>query len=284
MSTTDTPKRCYPFLKWAGGKRWLVNRHLNGVPASYNRYIEPFLGSAAMFFSLEPGEAILADLNHDLIATYSAIKDNWRGVASLLGKYQNRHSKAFYYEMRSSNPSSASARAARFIYLNRTCWNGLYRVNLRGEFNVPKGTKENVVLETDNLRRVSLALQRASLVPSDFSPIIQQARKGDFVFADPPYVTSHSNNGFLKYNEKLFSWDDQVRLRDCLLEAKEKGVHVLATNADSPPIRKLYEKHFSLQSVTRCSVIAAGPDRRGITSELIVTSWLQGQKICGEIT
>ncbi len=272
MSAADKTKQCYPFLKWAGGKRWLVNRHLNTVPASYNRYIEPFLGSAAMFFSLEPGEAILADLNHELIATYSAIKDNWRGVASLLGRYQHRHSKAFYYEMRDSNPSSASARAARFIYLNRTCWNGLYRVNLRGEFNVPKGTKESVVLETDNFRRVSLALQRASLVSSDFKPIIQQARKGDLIFADPPYVTSHSNNGFLKYNEKLFSWDDQVRLRDCLLEAKNNGVHILATNADSPPIRRLYEDSFTVRTITRSSIIAAGSDKRGTVHELLIMS------------
>lgn len=174
--------------------------------------------------------------------------------------------------MRSSQPRSPSARAARFIYLNRTCWNGLYRVNLRGEFNVPKGTKKCVVLDTDDFRRVSRVLGRASLVVSDFEPIIRRAGKGDLIFADPPYVTSHSNNGFLKYNEKLFSWDDQVRLRDCLIEAKEKGVYVLSTNADTPPIRQLYEDHFSVRSVTRSSVIAAGPGRRGKTSELIVTS------------
>jgi hypothetical protein len=143
----------------------------------------------------------------------------------------------------------------------------------KAAFNIPKGTKEKVILETDNFRRVSLALARAALVSGDFEPIIQRAQEGDLIFADPPYVTSHSNNGFLKYNEKLFSWDDQVRLRDCLFEAKEKGVHVLATNADSPPIRKLYDEVFSVQSVTRYSVIAAGPDKRGITSELIITSW-----------
>jgi DNA adenine methylase Dam len=143
-----------PFLKWAGGKRWLVKRHLDSIPVSYNRYIEPFLGSAAMFFFLEPREAILADLNPELIAAYSAIKYNWKGVALLLASYQRWHCKAFYYDIRNSQPPSESARVARFIYLNRTCWNGLYRVNLRGEFNVPKGTKENVVLKADNFRRV----------------------------------------------------------------------------------------------------------------------------------
>lgn len=262
-----------PFLKWAGGKRWLVRRHLNAVPVPYVRYIEPFLGSGAVFFSLAPKEAILSDLNGELIATYSAIKDNWRGVATLLGKYQKRHSKSFYYDIRASAPTSPSGLAARFIYLNRTCWNGLYRVNLRGQFNVPKGTKENVVLETDNFRRLSLALQPASLVSSDFKPIIQQARKGDLIFADPPYVTSHSNNGFLKYNENLFCWNDQVCLRDYLLEAKNKGAHVLATNADTPPIRKLYEEEFTVLGVSRFSVIAADPGRRGAANELIITSW-----------
>lgn len=262
-----------PFLKWAGGKRWLVRRSLVRIPDSYNRYIEPFLGSGAMFFSLEPIQAILSDLNADLIATYSAIKLNWRGVASLLGRYQRLHSKTFYYKMRGTAPTSASARAARFIYLNRTCWNGLYRVNLRGVFNVPKGTKENVVLGTDDFRRVSLALEHASLHSGDFEPIIQRAQKGDLIFADPPYVTSHSNNGFLKYNEKLFGWNDQVRLRNCLVEAKKHQAHVLLTNADTPAIRKLYEDCFTVSSVTRSSVIAAGPDKRGIASELIITSW-----------
>jgi DNA adenine methylase len=235
--------------------------------------MEPFLGSGVVFFSLEPREAILSDLNGELIAAYSAIKDNWRGVASLLGRYQKRHSKAFYYEMRDSTPTSPSARAARFIYLNRTCWNGLHRVNLQGQFNVPKGTKENVVLETDDFRKVSLALKHASLVAGDFEPIIRRAQKGDLIFADPPYVTSHSNNGFLKYNEKLFNWDDQVRLRNSLLRAKENGAYVLLTNADTPPIRKLYEEGFKIREVSRSSVIASNPSRRGAANELIITSW-----------
>jgi DNA adenine methylase len=135
------------------------------------------------------------------------------------------------------------------------------------------GTKTNVVLDADNFGQVSRVLKHASLVVSDFAPVIRQARKGDFIFADPPYVTTHSNNGFLKYNERLFSWDDQVRLRDCLLEAKKRGAHILVTNADSPLIRRLYEKSFSIRTVTRSSVIAASPARRGIRPELIIRSW-----------
>ncbi|MGA2628881.1 MAG: Dam family site-specific DNA-(adenine-N6)-methyltransferase [Terriglobia bacterium] len=262
-----------PFLKWAGGKRWFVNQHLDGIPAYKGRYFEPFLGSGAVFFGVRPSRAILADLNPDLIATFSAIKQNWRGVEALLRKYHQLHSKPFYYMMRKSRPRSPIVRAARFIYLNRTCWNGLYRVNVSGQFNVPIGTKESVVLETDDFDQVSRLLKHASLVVSDFKRVIRRARKGDFIFADPPYVTSHSNNGFLKYNENLFGWDDQVRLRDCLLQAKKNGAHVLSTNADTPPIRKLYKKDFTIRSVTRPSVIAAGSDKRGMVRELIITSW-----------
>ena len=273
MNEADTAPSCIPFLKWAGGKRWLLNRGLPLVPASYNRYIEPFVGSAAMFFALRPPRAILADLNSDLIATYVALRDNWRAVVSLLGKYQRRHSKAFYYQIRDSQPATVSARAARFIYLNRTCWNGLYRVNLRGKFNVPKGTKKEVILETDDFQKISAALQNVTLLVSEFKAVIAEALPGDFIFADPPYVTSHSSNGFLKYNEKLFSWDDQIRLRDCLLAAKSNGTHVLATNADCPPIRELYEGSFTIRSLTRWSVIAAGPDKRGAVKELVITSY-----------
>src|SRR5208337_673134 len=170
--------------------------------SEYERYVEPFLGGAAVFFAFQPPNALLSDLNNDLINTYTAIKDDWKAVRDKLKLHQKHHldDENYYYRIRSSKPTSASGQAAKFIYLNRTCWNGLYRVNLRGEFNVPKGTKENVVLETDDFRRVSLALERASLVASDFEPIVRRACKGDLIFADPPYVTSHSNNGFLKYN------------------------------------------------------------------------------------
>jgi DNA adenine methylase len=262
-----------PFLKWAGGKRWFVNRYLDTVPVQFDRYIEPFLGSGALFFALKPRRAILSDVNAELIATFGAIRANWKGVVALLREYQGLHSNKFYYRARSSQPKSAHARAAKFIYLNRTCWNGLYRVNKRGQFNVPIGTRQNVVLSTDDFCEVSTALKRASLVTSDFEPIIRQARRGDLIFADPPYVTAHSQNGFLKYNEKLFCWNDQVRLRDSLREARERGVQVLATNADCPLIRGLYEGDFTTRVVTRSSAIASSATRRGVRAELVITSW-----------
>jgi DNA adenine methylase len=273
MPTCNAHEKCLPFLKWAGGKRWFVSRFLGIVPTHFGRYFEPFLGSGALFFALEPRRAVLSDLNSDLIDTFSAIKEHWKAVTSVLRTYNRLHSTEFYYQIRRSSPRSKATRAARFIYLNRTCWNGLYRVNINGEFNVPVGTRENVVLDSDDFGRASLLLKRASIMSSDFESVISRARRGDLIFADPPYVTAHSQNGFLKYNERLFSWDDQVRLMACLSKAKRNGAQVLATNADTPSIRKLYEKSFTVRAVTRCNAIASSPSHRGKVSELLITSW-----------
>jgi DNA adenine methylase len=273
MLASTTRQQCLPFLKWAGGKRWFASRYLDIIPPSFGRYYEPFLGSAALFFALSPKKAILSDVNASLIDAFCAIRDDWKAVASTLKRYHRLHSTRFYYRIRKSHPRARGARAARFIYLNRTCWNGLYRVNIRGQFNVPVGTKQNVILDSDDFRRTSAMLKSASLASSDFEPAISQARRGDLVFADPPYVTAHSQNGFLKYNEKLFSWDDQVRLAECLRSAKKRGVQILATNADTPSIRALYEKSFRIRTATRSSVIAASSANRGSRSELIITSW-----------
>jgi DNA adenine methylase len=215
----------------------------------------------------------LSDLNVELVATFSAVRDEWKRVSSLLQKYQKLHSEAFYYRTRNAEPRSSHTRAAKFIYLNRTCWNGLYRVNTHGHFNVPIGTRQNVVLPTDDFRQISAALQNAALMASDFEPVVHLARGGDFVFADPPYVTTHSENGFLKYNKKLFGWGDQVRLRDALREAKARGAHIFATNANCPIIRDLYENDFAVRTETRPSAIASNASRRGASTELIITSW-----------
>lgn len=273
MLRPNAQEECLPFLKWAGGKRWFVNRFFDIIPVNFGRYIEPFLGSGAIFFGLQPKEAILADLNPDLVETFVAIKEDWKRVVAILQKYHTLHSTPFYYRVRSSRPRSKVARAAKFIYLNRTCWNGLYRVNKLGKFNVPVGTKESVILGSDDFGRASALLKRARLMTADFELVISTAMRGDLVFADPPYVTAHSQNGFLKYNEKLFSWGDQVRLKESLDRAKERGVQILATNADTPSIRRLYEKSFTVRTATRSSIIAASSNNRGKSNELIVTSW-----------
>lgn len=261
-----------PFLKWAGGKRWLADTCLELFPENYGTYFEPFLGGGAMFFRLRPEKAVLADMNRELIETYSAIAEDYEPVFRRMKRYHSRHSEEHYYSVRALNPRSRTGLAARFIYLNRTCWNGLYRVNRQGQFNVPIGTKSNVLLDTDDWPTISSALKQAILLVSDFEPIVDRAQKGDIIFADPPYTVKHNNNGFVKYNEKIFAWHDQIRLHDALLRAKQRGAHIFCTNADHSSIRDLYKEQFTVTKVARGSVISGKADGRGRTSELLITA------------
>lgn len=264
-----------PFLKWAGGKRWLtscIDSEFK-IP-EYKRYIEPFAGSGAMFFHQAPKKAILNDLNEELINAYTAIKDDWKRVVAILKRYQRLHNENFYYEIRSMVPRSIYQRAAKFIYLNRTCFNGIYRVNLNGEFNVPIGTKTNVILDTDDFENISKMLQGTSLIAGDFEKVIDKAKTGDFIFVDPPYTVKHAYNGFVKYNEKLFSWEDQVRLKDSLVRASERGASIMMTNAFHASIKSLYHgTGFKKEIVLRNSMIAASGTHRGKYEEYIITNY-----------
>jgi len=261
-----------PFLKWAGGKRWLVNKAAELLPEAnqFNRYIEPFLGGGAVFFHLQPGNGLLSDVNDDLINAYIVIRDYWEDLLDLLNKYDKRHSKDFYYKVRSSRPRTQLNKAARFIYLNRTCWNGLYRVNRKGEFNVPIGSKTKVLLSEDNFSEVSNILQNIEIRVCDFEHSINQANEGDFVFIDPPYTVKHNLNGFVKYNETIFTWDDQVRLKDAIIRATNRGAEILLLNADHQSIKNLYIGIGNKTTLNRASVIAGDASARGIYSELAI--------------
>ena len=260
-----------PFLKWAGGKRWLANHIVELVKPLKGKYIEPFLGSGAVFFALRPTQAILSDTNFYLINTYEAIKLDPERVSRLLQKHQLLHSKDYFYRMRSYKPRCQFRMAAQFIYLNRTCWNGLYRVNLNGKFNVPIGTKSTVTMSTDDWSTISKLLSPVSLVCGDFESVIEKAGAGDLVFADPPYTVKHNFNGFIKYNDALFSWDDQVRLRDALLRARKRGSNAIITNAHHQCIRDLYQDHFVLEPIARASVLASSATHRGRYEELLIS-------------
>lgn len=260
-----------PFLKWAGGKRWLVP-HLEKIieKKKFSRYFEPFLGGGAVFFSISPDSAILSDVNEDLINCYVAIKSDWREVRDRLREHHDMHSKDYYYYIRDLNSSDdCFDNAARFIYLNRTCWNGLYRVNMSGKFNVPIGTKSNVIMETDNFDLIAEKLKNAQLISIDFERVVDMAGDGDLLFADPPYTVKHNNNGFVKYNEKIFSWSDQVRLSAALNRAKNRGAIVVATNAAHNCIEDIY-KDFTLIPVLRKSVISGKSNARGAFEELLI--------------
>ena len=264
-----------PFLKWPGGKRWLVRDHADWLARPCERFVEPFLGGGAAFFHLAPGRAALSDLNPDLMCMYEGVRDRPGEVFALLETHQRAHSKSHYYRVRAEIPAkeAPAARAARLIYLNRTCFNGIFRVNRRGVFNVPIGTKTAVVLPTDDFDALSEILSAADLRCCDFETTLAETGRGDLIFADPPYTVRHNCNGFVKYNETLFSWADQVRLARALAAARDRGAVVRATNAAHDSVRGLYSRFgFRHDRVRRYSSMAAAGDRRGRYGELLISS------------
>ena len=267
---SEYKKQAEPFLKWAGGKRWLVPYLNNFFPKNYGRYIEPFLGGGAVYFSTRSRAATLGDVNGELVTTYQAIRTNHGKVWRYLREHARNHSEAYYYAVRDNQPKSVFTIAARFLYLNRTCWNGLYRVNQDGYFNVPKGTKTTVLLPGDEPALLAKKLAKVELVWSDFEMLIDSAVEGDLVFADPPYTVKHNFNGFIKYNESIFTWDDQVRLMRASRRARRRGAHVIISNADHPSVHELYSREFQMYRVNRQSVLAGDANFRALTSELII--------------
>lgn len=261
-----------PFLKWAGGKRWLINQKKIHRPREGCKYIEPFLGSGAMFFSICPKISILSDANSELIETYECIKKNPILFSEKLEAHHNQHGPEYYYKLRESKFSCDIDRAARFVYLNRTCWNGLYRVNLKGQFNVPLGTKLSVKLSTDDWQKTSEILSSAILTSGDFEAVVDRAGDGDVVFADPPYTVKHNLNGFVKYNESIFSWNDQVRLKHALTRAVGRNATIISTNAAHPSIRELYEDSFDISTLERASVLSGKSEHRGRYQEFFLTA------------
>lgn len=259
-----------PFLKWPGGKRWLVSRYHELFPKNYKRYFEPFLGGGAVFFHLLPKQGRLSDSNLELVNAYRCIKINHRAIERGLARYQGRHCSEFYYKVREGRLGDPIERAIRFIYLNRTCFNGIYRVNLNGVFNVPIGTKSAVSFEDGRLKTIAEALRFVTIRARDFEDAINDTGRGDFLYIDPPYTVMHNNNGFVKYNSKLFSWPDQSRLASAIKAADARGVLIMLSNADHPSVRALFEGFGTPLTLSRHSVLSADSKfRRGATELLI---------------
>jgi DNA adenine methylase len=258
-----------PFLKWPGGKRWLapviadlVRSQLSGT------YYEPFVGGGAVFFQLQPSNAVLSDINHDLISTYLEVREHTIQLIDRVKRFPV--SERDYYEIRASNPAGALDRAARFLYLNRTAFGGIYRLNQRGQFNVPYGrdrTPEplwrNKLLET-----AAPALQSAELIVSDFQTTIERAGVGDVVYCDPTYTVAHNNNGFQRYNERNFAWRDQERLATVAWEASKRGATVIVSNALHESVADLYIGAEARQ-VLRSNMVSTDPRRRGQVGEYL---------------
>ena len=265
-------QKLIPFLKWAGGKRWLFESGQFSAPSFHGRYFEPFLGGGAAFFQIQPASPILSDFNSRLIELYVAVRDDLKEFEAQLTRHAKFHSRDYYYEVRGQKPEEATARAAQFLYLNRTCWNGLYRENLKGEFNVPIGSKETVIFPSDDFSEWSRSLMGAEIVSADFEESIDRANAGDFLFVDPPYTVRHNSNGFVKYNKKMFSWEDQVRLRDALERATRRGASFALTNANHNCIRDLYCGLGHKRVLHRHTVIAGCSAYRSQSTEILITN------------
>ena len=259
-----------PFLKWAGGKRWLLTRGQFALPNFKGRYIEPFLGGGAVFFKVQPTKALLSDTNGRLIELYTVIRDEWEKFERLLRQHAVAHSRDYYYETRLKYFRSPVKRAAQFMYLNRVCWNGLYRENKKGQFNVPLGTKQTVIFPDDDFEAWSEALAGTTLVQQDFEIAIDTARRGDFLFIDPPYTVRHNMNGFVRYNQNIFAWSDQIRLRNALGRAVDRGVQFAMTNADHKSVRALYNGFGQHTQLARNSLIAGNLSYRSLSTELLI--------------
>lgn len=266
-----------PFLKWAGGKSQLLSDLHQYVPKCFKRYWEPFLGGGALFFSTAKASAVISDINEDLIATYKVVQGDVEGLITEL--HQHLYDRDYFYSVRDwdrqegFNECSAVKRAGRFIYLNRTCFNGLHRVNSKGYFNVPFGRYSNPkIVDADNLRRCSRALRNADIRVASYLSIESEVEKGDFVYFDPPYVPVSVTSSFTSYTKDGFGFEDQIALRDVCQRLADKGAFVLLSNSASPFVEALYEG-FKINRVEATRAINAKADKRGPIEELIITSY-----------
>jgi len=259
-----------PFLKWAGGKRWFVDLYSNLLPTNFNKYHEPFLGGGSVFFHLTPTSAVLSDLNADLINTYTAIKSDFSKVERRLMFHNRKHTKEHYYKVRAGIEGSAYSKAGDFIYLNRTCWNGLYRVNRQGKFNVPIGDRASILRTDDDFNSISNSLSDVELKVSCFSEALKSVGENDFCFIDPPYTVKHNTNGFIRYNETIFSWENQIALRDAVIGIKNMGGKALILNANHDSIVNLYKGVGRIIPLQRKTMLAASSMHRGVIEEVAI--------------
>jgi DNA adenine methylase len=260
-----------PFLKWAGGKRQLLRELFKHVPAKHGRYFEPFVGGGALFFAMRPRRAVLADVNERLVRAYRGVRDDVDAVIALLKKYP--HDPDFFEKTRSRAVDDGTdvEVAAWFVYLNKTGFNGLYRVNKDDRFNVPFGRYENPkICDAKTLRACSEALADADLKVGDFEKVANGARRGDFVYFDPPYAPLSSTSSFTSYTSSGFGIDEQQRLRDFALKLKKRGVHVLLSNSSAPSVRELYARDFDVSEVAATRMVNSKPGGRGAITELVI--------------
>ncbi len=278
---SQLPKQNFPrpFLKWAGGKSKLIPQYNSYFPSDYQTYYEPFLGGGAVFFHLQYfrySRAVLTDINSELITTYLCVRDNVDELINILKEHQSRHNREYYYHIRANPASTNLEQAARLIYLNRTCFNGLYRVNSQGKFNVPLGRYNNPkICQEDLLRAASAALSKSEIRQADFADVLNFAiDKNDFVFFDPPYHPISDTSYFTAYSRNSFCEKDQERLRDICAELASRGVKVMICNSDCDFIKKIYTQiNFNIYRIEAARSINSNIKKRGMIYELLITSY-----------
>ena len=271
-----------PFVKWAGGKRQIIDKLKKYVPEEFNTYYEPFVGGGALLFELEPKNAVINDSNEELINVYKVLcnEDKFNKMIRNLNSHETNHSEEYYYELRNKDRSKSSfnrladyTRAARTIYLNKACFNGLYRVNSKNEFNVPFGKKLKVnTYEGSNLRLVSyyLTTNKIEILNDDFEKAVGNAKQGDFIYFDPPYDSDTST--FNSYTEDGFGKEEQVRLARVFKDLSDKGCYVMLSNHNTKLINELY-KDFNIHVIEAKRNINANGKKRGKVEEVIITNY-----------
>ena len=266
-----------PLVKWVGGKTQLLPELTARIPRNFSRYFEPFVGGGALFFYLQPEESVLIDINEELTNTYKVVKDKVEELISDLK--QHLHEKDYYYRIRNIDRSdeyklwSDVQRASRLIYLNKTCFNGLYRVNSKGQFNTPMGSYKNPkIVDETNLRACSQALQKAQIITGSFLEVEEQVNHDDFVYFDPPYAPLNATSNFTGYSQKGFDKMMQLSLRALCDRLDYKGVRFMVSNSNAPLILDLYD-HYKIEFVYATRAINSKGDKRGKIPEVIITNY-----------
>lgn len=262
-----------PFLKWAGGKTQLLGELCPRIPSTFRHYHEPFVGGAALLLRIQPERATLSDSNPELVNCYRVVRDDVERLIEHLGVHRNE--EEYFYEMRATDPCTLNdvERASRFIFLNRTCFNGLYRVNRRGQFNTPFGRYVNPrICDSENLRSVSRTLKSVDLLESDYSDALALAEADDFAYLDPPYLPVSQFSDFKRYTKEQFGVSEHVRLAEVFRELDARGCKVMLSNSDTPLVHELYEG-FIIDIVQARRLINKNPEGRGMVNELVIRNY-----------
>lgn len=279
-SNPDPLKEAKPFMQWVGGKREMVQQYKGLLPKTFATYYEPFVGGGALFFHLKPEKAVLSDNNTELVKTYQAICNQPEEIIRLLKQFKERHSKELFTQVRNLDREISifheltdAEIAARMIYLNQTCFNGLYRVNQKGQFNVPIGSSLNrLICDEYTIRNASKSLKKVIVKEADFATATQEAKNNDFIYLDPPYFPISKYSDFTRYTKEKFYTEDQVRLKKEVDRLRNRGCKIMISNSDCEFIRNLYSD-YKLHTVLSSRSLNSKADKRGKITELVITSY-----------